>query len=94
VVATRFGTFLRVPKRVDTAGVATRFGTFFGTSNFGVFGTNFSVSAPRWSVSAPPSDITLSIGITMEFFLTNFIRFGTIFVCFTYFLSGTTPQIS
>jgi hypothetical protein len=45
--------------------VATRFGTFFGTSNFGVFGTNFSVSAPRWSVSAPPSDITLSIGIAM-----------------------------
>ena len=46
--------------------VATRFGTFFGTSNFGVFGTNFSVSAPRLSVSAPPSDIALSICITRK----------------------------
>nr|CAH0098876.1 unnamed protein product [Daphnia galeata] len=47
--------------------VATRFGTFFGTSYFGVFGTNFSVSAPRWSVSAPPSDITLSIEDLLSF---------------------------
>ena len=41
------------------------FRPFFCTSNFGVFGTNFSVSAPRLSVSAQPSDIALSIGITM-----------------------------
>jgi hypothetical protein len=68
--------------------VATRFGTFFGTLNFGGFGTNFFRFGNAIVFLAPQPEVVLSIGISVHVFLATFVRFGTIFVCFS-----TAPKI-